>query len=68
MTNFIGSYADALRKRANSPSNNPQDDNTISTNLATVQLRKQAATTLSMDEFLQLSKRQGKQTAQEEIT
>jgi hypothetical protein len=68
LTNFIGSYADALRKLPEPTSNNPQDNNTISTNLAPAHLRKQAATALLMDEFPQLSNQQGKHTTQEEIT
>eukprot|EP00957_Ditylum_brightwellii_P210112 15364584-Ditylum_brightwellii.AAC.1 len=68
MTNFIDLYVDALKKLAKPTSNNPQDDNTISTNLAPARLRKQVATALLMDEFPHFSKQQGKHSTQEEIT
>eukprot|EP00957_Ditylum_brightwellii_P048258 3662672-Ditylum_brightwellii.AAC.1 len=68
VTKFIGLDADRLKKLAKPTSNNPQDNSTISTNLAPTCLRKQAATSLLMDEFPQNTKQQGKNTTQEEIT
>eukprot|EP00957_Ditylum_brightwellii_P002006 154668-Ditylum_brightwellii.AAC.1 len=68
VTNFIGLYADALKQLAEPTSNNPQNNNIISSNLAPACLRKRPATALSMDDFPQLSKQREKHTTQEEIT